>query len=175
MCCSIPCVHDHIGMQEPAPPQAAQQGQHHPALSQPVEAPDSAVVTNTSHESALPASAESAATVSAESAATVSAESAATVSAESAAPVSAAATSSMVAGPPSSRAADLAAVTTAESASGVVDGGAEEEVREGTGCMPIVDSLPESTLAEGRLLPSATDLTHVGKDGSVQADTSYLG
>ena len=167
MCCSIPCVHDHIGMQEPAPPQAAQQGQHHPALSQPVEAPDSAVVTNTSHESALPASAESAATV--------SAESAATVSAESAAPVSAAATSSMVAGPPSSRAADLAAVTTAESASGVVDGGAEEEVREGTGCMPIVDSLPESTLAEGRLLPSATDLTHVGKDGSVQADTSYLG
>ncbi len=162
-------------MQEPAPPQAAQQGQHHPALSQPVEAPDSAVVTNTSHESALPASAESAATVSAESAATVSAESAATVSAESAAPVSAAATSSMVAGPPSSRAADLAAVTTAESASGVVDGGAEEEVREGTGCMPIVDSLPESTLAEGRLLPSATDLTHVGKDGSVQADTSYLG
>ena len=154
-------------MQEPAPPQAAQQGQHHPALSQPVEAPDSAVVTNTSHESALPASAESAATV--------SAESAATVSAESAAPVSAAATSSMVAGPPSSRAADLAAVTTAESASGVVDGGAEEEVREGTGCMPIVDSLPESTLAEGRLLPSATDLTHVGKDGSVQADTSYLG
>ncbi len=150
MCCSKPCVHDHIGMQEPAPPQAAQQGQHHAALSQPVEAPDSAVVTNTSHESALPASAESAATV----------------SAESAAPVSAAATSSMVAGPPSSR-----AVTTAESASGVVDGGAEEEVREGTGCMPIVDSLPESTLAEGRLLLSTTDLIHVGNDGSVHADT----
>ena len=138
-------------MQEPAPPQAAQQGQHHAALSQPVEAPDSAVVTNTSHESALPASAESAAAV----------------SAESAAPVSAEATSSMGAGPPSSRAADLAAVTTAQSASGaffclfrrkrVADGGAEEEVREGTGCMPIVDSLPESTLAEGRLLLSTTD------------------
>ncbi len=146
-------------MQEPAPSQAAQQGQHHAALSQPVEAPDSAVVTNTSHESALPASAESAAAV----------------SAESAAPVSAEATSSMGAGPPSSRAADLAAVTTAQSASGVVDGGAEEEVREGTGCMPIVDSLSESTLAEGRLLLSATDLIHVGNDGSAQADTSCPG
>ncbi len=142
-------------MQEPAPPQAAQQGQHHAALSQPFAAPDSAVVTNTSHESALPASAESAATV----------------SAESAAPVSAAATSSMGTGPPSSRAAVLAAVTTAQSASGVADGGAEEEVREGTGCMPIVDSLPESTLAEGRLLLSTTDLIHVGNDGSVHADT----
>ena len=150
-------------MQGPAPSQAPQQGQHHAALNQPAPAPDSAAVANTSHESALPASAESAAAV--------SAESAAAVSAESAAPVSAEATSSMGAGPRSSRAADLAAVTTAQSASGVADGGAEEEVREGTGCMPIVDSLPESTLAEGRLLLSTTDLIHVGNDGSVHADT----
>ncbi len=142
-------------MQEPAPSHAAQQGQHHAALSQPDPAPDSAAVANTSHESALPASAESAAAVSAESAALVSA----------------ATTSFMGTGPSSARAADLAAVTTAQSASGVVDGAAEEEVREGTGCIPIVDSLPESTLAEGRLLLSATDLIHVGHDGSVHADT----
>ena len=146
-------------MQGPTPSQAPQQGQHHAALNQPAPAPDSAAVANTSHESALPASAESAAAV----------------SAESAAPVSAEATSSMVAGPPSSRAADLAAVTTAESARDVVDGGAEEEVRKRTGCMPIVDSLSESTFSEGRLLLSATDLTHVGNDGSTQADTSCPG
>ena len=146
-------------MQGPAPSQAPQQGQHHAALSQPAPAPDSAAVANTSHESALPASAESAAAV----------------SAESAAPVSAEANSSMVAGPPSSRASDLAAVTTAESARDVVDGGAEEEVRKRTGCMPIVDSLSESTFSEGRLLLSATDLTHVGNDGSMQADTSCPG
>ncbi len=146
-------------MQEPAPSHPAQQSQHHAALSQPDPAPDSAAVANTSHESDLPASAESAAAV----------------SAESAAPVSTEANSCIVVGPPSSRAADLAAVTTAQSASGVVDGGAEEEVREGTGCMPSVDSLPESTLAEGRLLLSTTDLTHVRNDESVRADTSYLG
>ncbi|KAL0018818.1 hypothetical protein WJX77_001561 [Trebouxia sp. C0004] len=52
----------------------------------------------------------------------------------------------MVAGPPSSRAADLATASTAGSASG---GGADEEAREGTGHTSIVDSLSDSTMAEG--------------------------
>ena len=136
-------------MQGPPPSQPPQQGtsqgQHHAALSQPAHAPDSAAVAHTAHESA----------------ALVATESAAPVAAESAAPAAAEATSSVVAGPPSSRAADLATVATAGSASGVAVGGAEEEAREGTGLMPIVDSLSDSTVAEGRSLLSATDLIHV--------------
>ena len=137
-------------MQGPAPSQAAQQatsqGQHHAALIQPAQAPDSAAVANTAHESALP--------VAAESAPPVAAESALPVAAESAPPEAAEATPSLVAGPPSSRAADLATASTVMSASG---GGAEEEAREGTGLAPIVDSLSDSTMTEGRLLLSATD------------------
>ncbi len=139
-------------MQGPAPSQAAQQGQHHAALSQPAYAPDSAAVANTAHDSAPP----------------VAADSAPPVAAESATPAAAEATASMVAGPPSSGAADLATASTAGSASG---GGAEEEAMEGTGHTPIVDSLSDSTMAEGRLLLSATDLTHDGNEGSMHVDT----
>jgi len=143
------CVHGSTGMQGPPPSQPPQQvtsqGQHHAALSQPAHAPDSAVVAHTAHESASP----------------VATESAAPVAADSASPAAAEATSSVVAGPPSSRAADLAAVTTAVSASGVAGVSAEEEAREGTGLTPIVDSLSDSTVAEGRSLLSATDLIHV--------------
>jgi len=46
---------------------------------------------------------------------------------------------------------------------------AEEEAREGTGLTPIVDSLSDSTVAEGRSLLSATDLIHAGNEGSMQA------
>ena len=109
-------------MQGPAPSHAAQQGQHHTALSQPAPAPDSAAVAHTIADSAPPVAAE--------------------------------ATASVVAGPPYSRAADLATASTSGSASG---GGAEEEANEGTGHNPIVDSFSDSTMAEGRLLLSATD------------------
>ncbi len=122
-------------MQGPAPSQAAQQatsqGQHHAALSQPAQAPDSAAVANTATESAPPMAAESAALVTA-----------------------AEAPLSMVAGAPSPRPADVSTGATAESASVVAGGGAEEEAREGTGRTPIVDSLAESTVAESRLLLS---------------------
>jgi len=159
------CVHGSTGMQGPPPSQPPQQvtsqGQHHAALSQPAHAPDSAVVAHTAHESASPVATESAALVAADSASPVAAESAAPVAADSASPAAAEATSSVVAGPPSSRAADLAAVTTAVSASGVAGVSAEEEAREGTGLTPIVDSLSDSTVAEGRSLLSATDLIHV--------------
>ncbi|DBA76101.1 TPA: hypothetical protein ACH3X1_009845 [Trebouxia sp. C0004] len=141
-------------MHGPAPSQAAQQGQHHAALSQPAHAPDSAAMPNTAHESAPPVAAESASPVAAESAPPLAAESAPPLAAESAPPLAAAsappaaakATASMVAGPPSSRAADLATASTAGSASG---GGADEEAREGTGHTSIVDSLSDSTMAEG--------------------------
>ncbi len=145
-------------MQRPAPSQAAQQGtsqgQHHAALIQPAQAPDSAAVAITAHESALPVVADTAIPVAAESAPPVAAESALPVAVESAPPAAAEATASIVAGPPSSRAADLATASTVMSASG---GGAEEEAREGTGLAPIVDSLSDSTMTEGRLLLSATD------------------
>jgi len=129
-------------MQGPAPSQAAQQGttqgQHHAALSQPAPAPDSAAVAHTIADSAPP----------------VAADSAPPLAADSAPPVAAEATASVVAGPPYSRAADLATASTSGSASG---GGAEEEANEGTGHNPIVDSFSDSTMAEGRLLLSATD------------------
>ncbi len=123
-------------MQGPAPSQAAQQGQHHAALSQPAYAPNSAAVANTAHESAP--------LVAADSAPPVAADSAPPVAVDSAPPVAAEATASMVAGPPSSRAADLATASTAGSASG---GGAD--ANEGTCHTPIVDSLSDSTMAEG--------------------------
>ncbi|KAL0027993.1 hypothetical protein WJX79_009296 [Trebouxia sp. C0005] len=110
--------------QGPAPSQAAQQGQHHAALSQPAQASNSAVVANSGQELAPP------------------------VAPDSAPPVSAEAPGLVIAGTPSSRATDLAPAATAESGSVVTGGGTAEEAKEGTGCTPTVDSLSDSTLAE---------------------------
>ena len=138
-------------MQGPAPSQAAQQGQHHAALSQPAQASNSAVVANSGQELAPP------------------------VAPDSAPPVSAEAPGLVIAGTPSSRATDLAPAATAESGSVVTGGGTAEEAKEGTGCTPTVDSLSDSTLAEGRLLLSATDFLRDGNEGSTQTDADLFG
>ncbi|DBA84279.1 TPA: hypothetical protein ACH3X2_006336 [Trebouxia sp. C0005] len=134
----------------PTPLQAAQQGQHYAALSQPASAPYSTVVDNTTHDSAPPAAADSAVPMAVDSVLSPSADSALPmaidspppVSADSVPPVFADSAAPVIAGAPYSRAADLATASTAESAGG----GAEEEAEEGTGHMPIVESLTETNL-----------------------------